>query len=309
MLEFLDVFRRFFGTTLVMMAPMLIAAMGTLFVERSGIINIGNEGFMVIGALMGVVGSYLSGSALVGALFAMVITGLFGLLFAFFTVTLRANQVVTGLALNAIATSFTSLLFRRIFGISAVMPKIATYEPVAIPLLSKIPVLGSTLFSQNLVAYVGILLVPVTHFVLTRTNIGLKVRSVGENPRCCDTLGIRVIRVRYLTILYGSMLAGLAGSFVSMGHLSFFTEGMIAGKGYMTLAAIVFGNYSPFGILIACMLFGAVSSLQYMLQASSSAIPYQVWVAFPYLFAVLALCLYRTRSRAPACSGQPFARK
>ena len=303
-----DVLTRLLSTTLIMATPMLVAAMGTLFIERSGIINIGNEGFMIMGALMGVVGSYVSGSAFVGALVAMLSAGALGLVFAFFTITLRANQVVTGLAVNAIAAAVTSLLFRQIFGLSASVPRIETFETLPIPLLRDIPVLG-VLFEQTAVGYQAFLLVPLTTFVLRRTRLGLTVRSVGENPLCCDTLGIHVQRTRYLSVLYGSMMAGLGGAFVSMGQLSFFTVGMIAGRGYMTLAAIVFGNYTPWGIMLACVLFGAVSSLQYMLQATSSLIPYQLWVSFPYLFAVLALCLYRTRSKAPACSGQPFVRK
>ena len=323
-----DVLTRLLSTTLIMATPMLVAAMGTLFIERSGIINIGNEGFMIMGALMGVVGSYVSGSAFVGALVAMLSAGALGLVFAFFTITLRANQNVTGLALttfgvgignffggsltglavNAIAAAVTSLLFRQIFGLSASVPRIETFETLPIPLLRDIPVLG-VLFEQTAVGYLAFLLVPLTTFVLRRTRLGLTVRSVGENPLCCDTLGIHVQRTRYLSVLYGSMMAGLGGAFVSMGQLSFFTVGMIAGRGYMTLAAIVFGNYTPWGIMLACVLFGAVSSLQYMLQATSSLIPYQLWVSFPYLFAVLALCLYRTRSKAPACSGQPFVRK
>ena len=303
-----DVLTRLLSTTLIMATPMLVAAMGTLFIERSGIINIGNEGFMIMGALMGVVGSYVSGCAFVGALVSMLSAGALGLVFAFFTITLRANQVVTGLAVNAIAAAVTSLLFRQIFGLSASVPRIETFETLPIPLLRDIPVLG-VLFEQTAVGYLAFLLVPLTTFVLRRTRLGLTVRSVGENPLCCDTLGIHVQRTRYLSVLYGSMMAGLGGAFVSMGQLSFFTVGMIAGRGYMTLAAIVFGNYTPWGIMLACVLFGAVSSLQYMLQATSSLIPYQLWVSFPYLFAVLALCLYRTRSKAPACSGQPFVRK
>ena len=303
-----DLITRFLITTLVMAAPMLIGAMGTLFIERSGIINIGNEGFMIIGAFMGVLGSYYSGSALVGALSAMGAGLVFGLIFALFTITFRANQVVTGLAINAVAEGLTSLLFRQLFGISGVVPKIATFEKVSIPLLSQIPILGPSLFNQTLVAYLGLLLVPVTAFVLYKTKLGLTVRSVGENPKACDTMGIDVNRVRYGSVLYGSMLAGLAGAFVSMGQLSFFTEGMIAGKGYMTLAAIVFGNYSPVGILVACLLFGGVGSLQYQLQATASAIPYQIWVMLPYVFAVAALCMYRVRSKAPACSGIPYVR-
>ena len=296
----------------------MYGSMGETVTEKSGHLNLGVPGIMYLGGFAGFTSAYFyehnaaAPSALVCVLLSLVCAFLAamlgGLIYAFLTITLRANQVVTGLAVNAIAAAVTSLLFRQIFGLSASVPRIETFETLPIPLLRDIPVLG-VLFEQTAVGYLAFLLVPLTTFVLRRTRLGLTVRSVGENPLCCDTLGIHVQRTRYLSVLYGSMMAGLGGAFVSMGQLSFFTVGMIAGRGYMTLAAIVFGNYTPWGIMLACVLFGAVSSLQYMLQATSSLIPYQLWVSFPYLFAVLALCLYRTRSKAPACSGQPFVRK
>ncbi len=299
----------FFATTVVMATPMLVAAVGTLFVERSGIINIGNEGLMLTGAFMGVLGSWLTGSALVGAVFAMLGSAVLGLIFAFFSISLYANQVVSGLAVNAMASGLTILLKRMVFGVGGAIPQIAVYRKIEIPLLSKIPVIGPTLFNQTLIAYLAILLIPVLTLVLKYTRIGLELRSVGENPKACDTLGIKVVRVRYLALLFGSMMAGLGGSFISMGHHSFFTEGMVAGRGYMTLAAVVFGNFTPAGVLMACLLFGAVDALQYRIQASSLGVPYQLMVMLPYLATVLALCLYRRVSNAPANSGVPFIRQ
>ena len=299
----------FLATTIVMATPMLVAAIGTLLVERSGIINIGNEGLMLTGAFMGVMGSWLTGSAFWGAIFAMMGSAVIGMIFAFFTITLRANQVVSGLAINAMASGLTILLNRMVFGIDGSIPRIAVYQRIPIPFLSNIPVLGPTFFNQTAVAYFAIIMVPLLAFILKRTNIGLKLRSVGENPKACDSLGINVIRVRYLALLFGSMMAGLGGSFISIGHLSFFTEGMISGRGYMTLAAVVFGNFTPSGVLMACLLFGAVESMQYRIHASSLGIPYQLLVMLPYLVTVLALCLYRRLSNAPSSSGIPYVRQ
>ena len=305
MLEFLT---NFLSTTIVRATPMLIAALGSLFIERSGIINIGIEGLMLVGALMGVIGSYFTGSAVAGACVAMLSAAAFGLIFAFFTITLKANHVVSGLAINAIASGFTILVRRLMFGLDGTVPKIATYQKIAIPVLSKLPVLGPTFFNQTALAYIALILVPVLTFVFKRTNIGLKVRSVGENPLACDTLGINVVRVRYLCMIFGAMMAGLGGSFISMGQMSFFSEGMIAGRGYMTLAAEVFGNYTPVGTFLACLVFGAADAAQYRLQAMSSAIPYHVWIMLPYLITVTALCVYRNKSNAPASQGQSYVR-
>ena len=299
-----------FLTSIVAMAtPLLLAAGGSVFSERSGILNIGYEGLMLTGAFFGVVVSWLTGSALLGALAAMLSAMLMNLLFALFAIKGKANQVVVGLAINLLAGGLTVTLNRIIFGVSTTVPKIAVFDKLPIPLLSEIPIIGEALFSQPLAGYLAFLLIPVYAFVLKKTNMGLKIRSVGENPDACDTLGIKVNKVRLLAILYSGLMAGLGGAFLSMGQLSFFVEGMVSGRGFMALAAVVFGNYSPVGILGACLVFGAADAIQYRLQAVSTDIPYQIWVMIPYIITIIALCCYRRRSNCPAAYAKPFSKK
>lgn len=299
----------YLSSVVVMATPLLLTAGGSVFSERSGILNIGYEGLMLIGAFFGVTVSWVTGNALVGALGAMLSGMLLNLLFALFALKSRANQVVLGLAINTLASGLTITLNRLIFGVSTSVPDIAVFEPVAIPLLSEIPVIGPALFNQPLLVYIAFLLIPVYQFVLKRTNIGLKVRSVGENPYACDTLGIKVNKVRLLSIMYSGLMAGLGGAFLSMGQLSFFVEGMVSGRGFMALAAVVFGNYSPKGILGAALLFGAADAIQYRLQATSTDIPYQIWIILPYLITIIALCCYRRKSNCPAYYAKPFLKK
>lgn len=297
-------------TSVIMMAtPLLLTAGGSVFSERSGILNIGYEGLMLMGSFFGVLVSWVTGNALLGALSAMISAMLLNLLFALFAIKSRANQVVIGLAINTLATGLTITLNRLVFGVSTTVPEIAVFDKVAIPLLSQIPVIGEAFFHQPLVVYLAFLLIPVYQFILKKTNIGLKVRSVGENPYACDTVGIKVNKVRLAAMMYSGLMAGLGGAFLSMGQLSFFVEGMVSGRGFMALAAVVFGNYSPVGILGASLLFGAADALQYRLQATSTDIPYQVWIILPYLITIIALCVYKRRSNCPACYGKPFIKK
>ena len=296
----------YLSSVVVMATPLLLTAGGSVFSERSGILNIGYEGLMLIGAFFGVTVSWVTGNALVGALGAMLSGMLLNLLFALFALKSRANQVVLGLAINTLASGLTITLNRLIFGVSTSVPDIAVFEPVAIPLLSEIPVIGPALFNQPLLVYIAFLLIPVYQFVLKRTNIGLKVRSVGENPYACDTLGIKVNKVRLLSIMYSGLMAGLGGAFLSMGQLSFFVEGMVSGRGSMALAAVVFGNYSPKGILGAALLFGAADAIQYRLQATSTDIPYQIWIILPYLITIIAPAATGARATALRITRSPF---
>lgn len=298
----------FLASDVLTATPLLLTALGAVYSERAGILNIGNEGLMLTGAFFGVLVSYLTGSALVGALAAMAAAMLLNLILAFFVISVRANQVVAGLAVNTLASGLTITLNRLIFGVSAGVPKIDVFDKVAIPGLSRLPVAGEALFSQSLVVYLAFALVPILSFVLMKTNLGLKIRSVGEHPQACDTVGIHVIRVRYATMLFAGALAGLGGAFTSMGQLSFFVEDMVSGRGYMALAAVVFGNYTPLGVMGACLMFGGASALQYRLQASAAWIPYQFWIMLPYLITIVALCCYRRKTNRPAAHGLAYAK-
>lgn len=245
----LDWITNFLSSDIMTATPLLITALGAVYSERAGILNIGNEGLMLTGAFFGATVSWITGSAFVGAVAAMAAAMVLNLILAFFVITVKANQVVAGLAINTLASGLTVTLNRLIFGVSTTVPKIDVFDKVAIPGLCKIPVIGEAFFNQSLVVYLTYLLVPVLAFVLKRTNIGLKIRSVGEHPQACDTVGISVTGVRYGTMLFAGALAGLGGAFTSMGQLSFFVEDMVSGRGYMGPAAVVFGNYTPVGVM------------------------------------------------------------
>jgi len=306
---FLHVLESLLAGDLRTMTPILLAAIGLVYMERSGIVNIGAEGMMLVGSLGGVVGSYYLHSAAAGMLVASVSAGFVGLLFAYLVVTLRADQVVTGAAVNILALGLTTTFARIIFGLNTAPPSIAGYEPVVIPWLSRIPVLGPALFSQTAPVYLALLLVPLAHFLLFRTTIGLRVRAVGEYPRAADTVGIDVFKVRYATIIGGSMLAGIAGSYLSLGTLNFFTENMTAGRGFIALAAVIFGKYTPFGSLGAALIFGLAQAVQSHLQALNSPVPYQFILMLPYVATVAALAGLVGRVRPPASSGQPYSKE
>lgn len=305
----IDVITSFLASDIRTAIPILMAALGLVFSERAGIVNIGTEGLMLIGALFGVLGSYWSGSVLVGTLVAIVVTMLFSLIFAFFTITIRADQTVVGTAINIFASGLTITLNRVVFGVSTSVPNIDVYDKVSIPLLSKIPVIGQAVFNQSIPVYLTLVAVPLLWFVLQKTNIGLKVRAVGEHPKACDTVGIDVKRVRYFAILFSGLMTGLGGAFVSMGQLSFFTEGMVAGRGFMALAAVVFGNYTPGGALFAALVFGAGDALTYRLQAANTNIPYQFLTMLPYLITVVAICMMIRKSNKPAASAVPYTKE
>ena len=302
-----DLITSFLSSTMRMTTPLLICGLGLVFSANAGIVNIGMEGFMLIGALMGCIGSYWTGSAVMGAVIAMASTVIIAAVFAFFCLNLQADQTVVGAAINIFASGFTITLNRIIFGTTTVA-KIATYDEVAIPLLSRIPVIG-TIFNQSIVCYAAFLLVPVVGYIMKKTHIGLEVRSVGENPRAADTLGISVNGTRWWTILLSGAFAGLAGSYMSMGQLSFFTEGMVSGKGYMALAVVVLGCYSAYGVLGASLVFGAGLALMYRLQAAGTGVPYQIILMLPYVITLIAVCGFVRKSRSPAASAIPYSKE
>ena len=305
----MEIITSFLASDIRMATPIMLAALGIVFSERAGIVNIGTEGMMLVGALAGVIGSYYTGSVWLGALVAIVITVLFSAIFAIFTVTIKADQTVIGTGMNILAAGLTITVNRAIFGASTSPPKIAVFNVAPIPLLSDIPILGKALFSQPIPVYLAFVIVPIAWFVMFRTNIGLKLRSVGENPRACDTVGINVAKIRWFSILYSGVMAGFAGAYVSMGQMSFFTEGIIAGGGFMALAAVVFGNYTPIGVMISALVFGASSALQYSLQVLNTGIPDQVMGTLPYLITIIALCMVIRKSNKPASSAIPYIKE
>lgn len=305
-MEFLMTIAKFIAADFRTATPLILAGMGLVFSSRAGIVNIGVEGMMLVGALAGVAGSWWFGSAWYGALFAMVMAGIISLIFAYLSVTVKADQIVIGAAINILGLGLTTTFARTLFGLNTAPPEVASFEIISVPVLSNIPIIGPAFFQQNALVYIAILLVPVASFIMYRTDIGLKVRAVGEHPKACDTVGINVYLVRYITIFVSGLFSGLAGAYVSLGLLSFFTENMIAGRGFMALAAVVFGKYSPKGVLLAGVVFGAAEAIQFRLQAAGTAIPFQFLLMLPYALTIFALAGFVGKSRAPVAIGKPY---
>lgn len=304
----------FYAAIVRLTTPLLLAAMGGLVAERAGIVTFGMEGMMLMGAVAGVAGSYLTGSVLGGLALAMVAGIFVALAFAFMSVTVGANQVVSAVALNIGALGLSSTIYAVIFaggegGVVQEVVKVPSLNPIKIPLLGDLPVLGPILFDQLPLVYLAFLTVPVIWFVLYRTTWGLKIRAVGEHPHAADTVGISVVRVRYLTLVVTGMLAGLSGAFLSIGQLNTFQENMSAGRGFIAYTAIVFGKWEPVGVFLGTLLFGMADALQLRIQALNLDIPYQLLVAFPYLVTLIVLVLFVGKATWPAASGEPFKRE
>jgi ABC-type uncharacterized transport system permease subunit len=293
------------GATWRLATPLIYASIGEMFTERSGVLNIGLEGIMLFGAFAGFAAGTYSGTPTVGLIAAIVIGLLAGLLFAVFTVTIKANQIVVGAALNMIGLGMTGFLYRTMFDIS--IKSVKTFPPIEIPFLGQIPLIGDIVSNQSILVYATLVLVPVASFLLYRTGFGLAVRSVGEHPKAADTVGISVTRIRYACCMLGGALAGVGGAFLTLSHTNSFIEGMVAGRGFIALAVVVFGRWKPWGIFGASLLFGVFYALQLHLQAmTNSVIPYQFWQALPYLATLIVLVALRGRAGAPRALGVPY---
>jgi simple sugar transport system permease protein len=264
---------------------------------------------MLVGASVGFLVSYFTGSNLVGALVAMLVGGLFGLILAYFTTTLKMDQFVIGLALFFIGTGLSSLLPKLVIGVTLTPPLVPTLPDIAIPLLSKIPVLGPVLFKQNILVYFSILLSIGLWYALYRTNMGLRLRSVGENPKAADALGISVVSNRYITAILGGMLMGLAGAYLPMVYTGTFTDLMVKGRGWIAIALTFFGAWSPLPILFGSLFFAAVEVLSFRFQVVSSVIPYQVLTMLPYIATIIVMIFTFGKSRVPAFLGQNYDRE
>ena len=304
----------FYAAILRVTTPLLLAAIGGLLAERAGIVTFGMEAMMLMGTIAGVVGSFLSGSVWGGLLLAMIAGILVALILAFMSVTIGANQMVSSVALNIGALGLSSMLYATVFsggeeGIVQDVIQVASLSEWRIPLLADIPFIGPILFDQLPLVYLAFLLVPVVWFVLYRTTWGLKIRAVGEHPHAADTVGISVIKIRYMTLLFTGASSGLAGAFLSIGQLNSFQENMSAGRGFIAYTAIVFGKWEPVGILLGTLLFGVADALQLRIQALNLNVPYQFLVASPYVMTLIVLILFVGKATWPAAYGEPFKRE
>jgi general nucleoside transport system permease protein len=245
-----------------------------------------------------------SGNLLLGLLAAGIVGGLMGLLMAFISVTLKAEQGISGIGLQLFGLGLSSLLFKETLG-SVI--SISGFQPVKIPLLSSIPYIGEVLFNQNILVYGAFLLVPVASFVLYKTTFGLKVRAAGQNPETADSLGVNVGRVRYITVTFGGFMAGIAGASLSLALINLFQENMTNGMGFIAVALVYFGGWRPWGVLGGALLFSFVNALQLWIQVKGINLPSDIAVMLPYILTILALVFAR-RVQQPAALSRPFER-
>jgi general nucleoside transport system permease protein len=308
----------FFQTTIIVSilaatvriaTPLLLAALGELVAERAGILNLGVEGNMLMSAFSGFIFTYIFGSLWVGLLAAVLTGALMNLLMVFMAATLKVEQVVTGLALNMLASGMSLFLYKAFFsGSGNKLPTIQIFEVVQIPFLSTIPYMGEILFSQKLLTYVALLMVPAVWFFLYRTQYGLEIRCLGENPKVIDTKGLSVTLRQYLAVVCGGVLIGLGGAFVTIGSTVRFIPEITAGRGWLALVIVIAGNWKPSGILIAALVFAFLEAFQLQVQGVGVQLPYQLLLALPYAVAILLMVVKRSTSEEPGRLAVPYFR-
>jgi len=297
------------GGTLLLGAPLVFGAMAGVVSERSGVVNIAIEGQLLLGAFAGALVASLTGTAYLGLVAAPVGGMLIGLLLAVFTVRYLVNQIIVGVVLNVFAIGLTSFLYSTVLSDNAGWNSPTGLPPLPIPVLSSIPVVGPVLFAQNLLVYLMYALVAALHVALFRTRWGLRLRAVGEHPKAADTVGIPVARTRFRAVVLGGAIAGLGGASFTLGASAAglaFNREMTAGSGYIALAAMIFGRWSPLGALGAALLFGFASNLQNVLSVIGTPIPSQFLLMAPYLATIFAVAGLVGRVRGPAAAGIPY---
>jgi ABC-type uncharacterized transport system permease subunit len=293
--------------SLAFATPLLWAALGEIYAERSGVVNLGVEGMMILGALVGFIVGHTVGDPVLGVLAAAGISGFAALIHAFFSITLRANQYVSGLALTIFGLGLSGVLGRPYQGIALANP----FRTVTVPVLADIPVLGPAFFQgQHLLTYLGILAAILLWFVLFYTRLGINIRSVGESPAAADALGVNVYLIRYGCVIFGGMMAGVAGSYLSLAYRPSWSDGMTAGMGWIALAITIFAAWHPLRALWGAFLFGACFHLAFRLQG---VLPAELLRLLPYVVTIVALTLAslgRTSRRqgAPEAIGVPYVR-
>ena len=286
--------------------PLLLVALGELICEKSGVLNLGQEGMMLFGAVVGFVAAYATGNLWLGVLMACVAGMLLSSLFALVALSCQANQVATGLALTIFGVGLSSFV-----GAAWVGKPLTGFEPVAIPLLSDLPIIGHMLFNQDVLVYLSFVLFAVIAWVLLKSRVGLILQAVGESPAAASAMGLPVLRVRTLAVLFGGAMAGLAGGYLSLAYTPMWAENMTAGRGWIALALVVFASWRVFRVLLGAYLFGLASILHLVAQGIGVSFPANLLAMLPYVATILVLVVLsrdaiKTRLYAPVSLGQPW---
>jgi ABC-type uncharacterized transport system permease subunit len=285
--------------------PFLYAAIGETFAQTSGVLNLGVEGIMLLAAYGAFYVALNTGNLWLAMLVAAAIGLLMGLLMAFISVTLKAEQGISGIGLYMFGLGASSLLFKLTIG---TVKTIEGFQPVKLPFLGDLPIVGPILFDHSIPVYGAFLLVPLSWWVLSRTTLGLRIKAVGQNPAAADSLGISVDGIRYFSVCLGSVLAGIAGASLSVALVNLFQDNLTAGQGFIAVALVYFGGWSPWGVMGGALLFSIVNSIQLWMQVLGVKIPSDVAVMLPYLLTIAALAVTVNRARQPAALDKPFER-
>jgi general nucleoside transport system permease protein len=298
----------FLNSTVGMATPILLAALGELMVEESGVINIGIEGAMLCGAFFGLVAAYFSGSMILGIAGAIAAGVAINALLALLVVNLAVNQVVAGTALDILAVGLTGVFYRKFFGVTGKAFMVKPLAKLSLGPLGRIPLLGSALFDHSGLVYLTFALVPAAGYLLWRTSYGLKLRAAGERPDAADALGLGVYRLRWHALLAAGALTGLSGAYLTLAYTGTFVENISGGRGYVALAVVILGRWKPWGLAAASVLFGAAMALQFALQALGTQIPYQIFLALPYALTLVVLAGFGGQAASPSGLGEPYRR-
>lgn len=285
--------------------PYLYASLGETFGQRSGVLNLGVEGQMLLGAFAAFYVSFTTGNLWLGVLAAIIVGLIMGLAMAFVSINLQAEQGISGIGFYLFGLGLSDLLFQKMLG---TVETVSGFRPIHIPWLSDIPVLGDIFFQQNILVYIAFSLVPISWFVLNKTTLGLKIRAVGESPQAADTLGVSVGKIRYFTVCLGGVMAAVGGASLSIALLNVFQQNITSGLGFIAVALVYFGGWRPWAVMGGALLFSMINSLQLWVQVLNIPIPADFAVMMPYVVIILALVITVQRVRPPSALSKPFER-
>ncbi|WP_100065868.1 ABC transporter permease [Miniphocaeibacter massiliensis] len=305
---FLIIVEKLLQSSIKMAAPLTFVGIGESISEKSGILNIGVEGMMLTGAFSSFIIYYFTGNLLLGILMSMVISGIIGIVQGFLAISCKGNQTIIGLAINFLLLGVTSFIFLMFFGDSVDLPSVNILPVIKIPLLSSIPIIGKVLFHQDILVYILYAIISVSCFIFYKTEWGVQLEAVGENPSAADTAGLNIFRIRYLACFINGILCGLGGAYMTVSQFGFFSENITAGRGYIALAAVTLGRRNPALVFCASLVIGFTESLQYTLQSMNFGIPSQVFTMLPYIIAVVVLLLSIGKDNNPRSLGIPYDR-